>query len=66
MWELAPLHREECSTRVVNGRKASPHQVSEASVAAARLAGFHLAYIPDGDDAGGVVIDGEPDEAALS
>jgi hypothetical protein len=50
----------------VNGRKASPHQVSEASVAAARQAGFQLAYIPDGDDRGRVVIDGQPSKTVLS
>jgi hypothetical protein len=62
-WELQPLHRESCLTRAVNGRKASPHQVSESSVAAARQAGFAVGYVPYSDDTGGVVIDGE---AALS
>jgi hypothetical protein len=42
----------------VNGRTASPHQVSEASVAAARAAGFAVGYMPYSDDSGGVVIDG--------
>jgi hypothetical protein len=65
-WELVPLHRESCLTRAVNGRKASPHQVSEASVAAARAAGFQVGYVPYSDDSGGVVIDGEPDRAGLS
>jgi hypothetical protein len=27
---------------------------------------FQLTYIPDGDDSGGVFIDGEPRKAALS
>jgi hypothetical protein len=39
--------------------------VSEASVAAARQAGFQLAHNPGGDR-GGVVIDGEPSKAVLS
>jgi hypothetical protein len=58
-WELVPLHRESCVTRAVNGRKASPHQVSEASVVAARAAGFAVGYVPYGDDSGGVVIDAD-------
>jgi hypothetical protein len=58
-WELVPLHRESCVTRAVNGRKASPHQVPEASVAAARAAGFQVAYIPESGDLGGVVMDAE-------
>jgi hypothetical protein len=61
--ELTPLHLESCATRAVNGRTASPHQVSETSVKAARAAGFAVAYVPYGDDTGGVVVDGE---AALS
>lgn len=61
-WELVPLHLPSCGTRAVNGRTASPHQVAEASVAAAREAGFQLAYFAEGNR-GGVVIDGE---AALS
>lgn len=65
-WELVPLHLESCVTRAVNGRTASPHQVSEASVAAARQAGFQVAYVPYGDGSGGVVIDAERDKAALS
>lgn len=65
-WELTPLHLETCPTRRVNGRTASPHQVSETSVAAAQAAGFDLAYVPYGDGSGGVVIDGEPDAAVLS
>jgi hypothetical protein len=47
----------------VNGRKASPHQVSEDSVTAARDAGFQVAYVPYSDGSGGVVVD---QEAALS
>jgi hypothetical protein len=62
-WELVPLHLESCLTRAVNGRTASPHQVPEASVAAARAAGFAVAYIPERGDRGGVVVDAE---AALS
>jgi ssDNA-binding Zn-finger/Zn-ribbon topoisomerase 1 len=62
-WELTPLHRESCATRAVNGRTASPHQVSETSVAAARAAGFGVVYIPHSDASGGVVVDAE---AALS
>jgi hypothetical protein len=62
-WELVPLHRESCATRRVNGRKASPHQVSEDSVTAARDAGFQVAYVPYSDGSGGVVVD---QEAALS
>jgi hypothetical protein len=58
-WELTPLHLESCATRAVNGRSASPHQVSEASVKAARDAGFNVGYVPYSDDSGGVVIDGE-------
>ena len=58
-WELVPLHRESCVTRAANGRKASPHQVSEASVVAARAAGFAVGYVPYGDDSGGVVIDAD-------
>jgi hypothetical protein len=58
-WELVPLHREACVTRRANGRKASPHQVSEASVASARAAGFAVAYIAHGDDSGGVVVDAD-------
>lgn len=58
-WLLTPLHREDCGTRAVNGRTASPHQVSEASVAAARAAGFGVAYVPYGDGTGGVVVDAE-------
>jgi hypothetical protein len=58
-WELVPLHRESCATRAANGKTASPHQVSEASVAAARAAGFQVGYVPYTDDSGGVVIDAE-------
>ena len=58
-WELVPLHRESCVTRAVNGRKASPHQVSETSVAAAQAAGFAVGYVPYGDDSGGVVVDSQ-------
>lgn len=58
-WELTPLHLEGCATRVVNGRTASPHQVSETSVKAAQAAGFAVAYVPYGDGSGGVVVDGE-------
>jgi hypothetical protein len=42
----------------VNGRTADPHQVSEASVAAARAAGFAVGYVPYSDGTGGVVLDG--------
>jgi hypothetical protein len=58
-WELTPLHLESCPTRAVNGRTASPHAVPEASVKAARAAGFEVAYMPYSDDRGGVVVDGE-------
>jgi hypothetical protein len=65
-WELVPLHLDSCATRAVNGRTASPHQVSETSVKAARAAGFAVGYVPYSDDSGGVVIDGEASRAVLS
>lgn len=56
-WELIPLHRESCATRRVNGRKASPRQLSEASVEFCRAAGLQVAYVPYSDRSGGVVVD---------
>jgi hypothetical protein len=55
-WELIPLHRESCPTRVVNGRTASPHQVAESAVSAVRGQGHQVAYMRYDDDSGGVVV----------
>ena len=62
-WVITPLHAAGCPTRT---GKASPHQVSENAAAGARQAGFQLAYVPYEDGSGGVVVDAEPDAAALS
>jgi hypothetical protein len=53
MWEITPLHREGCEIRA---KRRSPHPISVNAVAQAREDGHQLAYIPFGDDSGGVVV----------